>query len=93
NLMNWVDECWTNAGKKIPVVLIGNKTDLREQFKDNPVMAQTLVTTEEGNELANKIASHGVITSFLETSAKTGLNVEAAFLELAIKILEAGGLA
>jgi small GTP-binding protein len=92
NLMNWVDECWTNAGKKIPVVLIANKTDLRDQFKDNPVMAQTIVTTEEGQALANKIASQGVVTSFLETSAKTGLNVEAAFLELAIKILEAGGL-
>jgi Ras-related protein Rab-9A len=72
NLMNWVDECWTNAGKKIPIVLIAHKTDLRDQVKDNP--------------------GHGVITSFLETSAKTGLNVEASFLELAIKILEAGGL-
>ena len=91
--MNWVEECWTNAAKKIPIVLIANKTDLRDQFKDNPVMAQTIVTTDEGQQLANKIASQGVITSFLETSAKTGLNVEAAFLELAIKILEAGGLA
>jgi GTPase SAR1 family protein len=90
--MNWVDECWTNAGKKIPIVLIANKIDLRDQFKDNPVMAQTIVTTEEGQALANKIASQGVVTSFLETSAKTGVNVEAAFLELAIKILEAGGL-
>ena len=92
NLMNWVDECWTNAGKKIPIVLIGNKTDLRDQFKDNPVMQQTLVTTEEGQKLASEIASKGVHASFLETSAKTGLNVESSFLELAIKILEAGGL-
>ena len=92
NLLSWVDECWKNAGKKIPIVLIANKIDLREQFKDNPVMQQTIVTTEEGKDLADKIASQGVHTSFLETSAKTGHNVEASFLELAIKILEAGGL-
>ena len=92
NLMNWVDECWTNAGKKIPLIVIGNKTDLRDQFKDNPVMQQTIVTTEEGQKMANEIADKGIQTSFLETSAKTGLNVEASFLELAIKILEAGGL-
>jgi GTPase SAR1 family protein len=93
NLLNWVEECWTNAGKKIPIVVIGNKTDLRDQFKDNPVMQQTIVTTEEGQKMATEIANKGVHTSFLETSAKTGLNVEASFLELAIKILETGGLA
>jgi GTPase SAR1 family protein len=92
NMDNWLDECWGNAGKKIPIVLIGNKIDLREQFKDNPVMQQTLVTTEEGQALAKRISERGAHASFLETSAKTGQNVEASFLELAIKILEAGGL-
>ncbi|NWF96859.1 MAG: GTP-binding protein [Candidatus Thorarchaeota archaeon] len=93
NLSNWLEECWHNAGKMIPVVVIGNKIDLREQFKDNPVMKQTMVTTEEGKGLAEQIRKKGAHASFLETSAKTGHNVEAAFLELAIKILEAGGMA
>ncbi len=92
NLANWLDECWKNAGKMIPIIVIGNKIDLREQFKDNPVMKGNIVTTEEGRALAESIRKKGVHASFLETSAKTGQNVEASFLELAIKILEAGGI-
>ena len=92
NEIHWQQPSIQLAGKKIPIVLIGNKIDLRDQFKDNPVMQQTIVTTAEGESLAGRIRDRGVHTSFLETSAKTGHNVEASFLELAIKILEAGGL-
>jgi len=93
NIKNWLEECWKNSGKKIPIVLIGNKIDLRDQFIENPAMKSMIVTTEEGQALSDYIATQGTTSSFMETSAKTGVNVEAAFLELAIKILEAGGLA
>jgi small GTP-binding protein len=93
NITPWLEECWTNSGRKIPIVLIGNKTDLRDQFKDNEAMKGAMVTMEEGRKFADSLEKQGIPTSFIETSAKTGLNVEAAFLELAIKILESGGLA
>jgi Ras-related protein Rab-2A len=62
-------------------MLVGNKSDLE---------AKREVSKEEGEAFA---AKNGLF--FLETSAKTAVNVEAAFLETARKIYEAtekGGL-
>ena len=53
-----------NSGR-IPVVLCGNKTDLA---------ARRAVTTEEGKALADTFG-----WPFIETSARTGENVEEAF--------------
>ena len=62
-------------------MLVGNKSDLETKRE---------VSTEEGQAFADK---HGLF--FLETSAKTAMNVESAFLETARKIhegAEKGGL-
>ncbi len=88
NMANWLQECWKNTGKMIPIIIIGNKIDLREQFKNNPSMRGNIVTTEEGKAFTEKIRGEGVRASFIETSAKTGHNVEAAFLDLVIAIIE-----
>ncbi len=52
----------------IPIVIIGNKSDLTEQ---------RLISTEEGEELAKSVSKTG--SSYIETSALTGNNVKDAF--------------
>lgn len=84
-VLNWVDKLWKLSGKgKIPLVLLGNKADLR----DTPSV-KTL-SPEQGQAVAEKLSEIGRGSGFevpyLETSAKTGRNVEDAFDLLATNI-------
>jgi GTPase SAR1 family protein len=63
-----------NAYTKMIILLLGNKDDLK---------AEREVTTEEGQEFANK---HNLI--FFETSAKSGHNIEEAFVQSAAVVNE-----
>ncbi len=72
-LDKWFKELKENAGE-VPFVLIGNKLDLVED------VGRTL-DPEETNKFAE---SKGSI--YIETSAKTGENIEQAFTELCLKI-------
>ncbi len=65
HLENWYDELKGFINKDIPVVVVGNKTDLNEDRQ---------ISYQEGVSLANKLKA-----SYIETSAKTGENVEDAF--------------
>lgn len=67
NISFWKEECETYSPKDILLVLVGNKSDLKEKRE---------VSIEEGKELANK---YGML--FYETSAKDGTNVESVFYE------------
>ena len=70
-LHNWANELLNHAGK-IPTVLVGNKSDLR-YLRSVPEI--------DGYHFANRMN-----TSYFETSAKTGENVERVFEVLVKKI-------
>jgi len=65
NIVRWLDDMRDNAYSKMIIILIGNKDDLALERE---------VSTEEGQAFADQ---HNLL--FMETSAKTGHNTEAAF--------------
>jgi small GTP-binding protein len=80
NISNWVNE----IGKyhqidHFPIILIANKIDLRESIK-------MCITSSKGEELArsfeNSYYNNSWKIPYVETSAKTGENVEDAFINL-----------
>lgn len=68
NISFWMNNILEHAETNVEILLVGNKND-----KVN----EKVVTTEEGEGLAKKFN-----VPFMETSAKTGENVDAAFLLL-----------
>lgn len=72
-LANWLNDARTLASPNIVILLIGNKKDLEEAREVTFLEASTFA---QENELI-----------FLETSAKTGENVEEAFLKCSKTIL------
>jgi small GTP-binding protein len=72
NIKNWYDELKLfTPGEDIPIVIVGNKTDLAEERK---------VFYQEGAKIANTLSKSEMIKiSYIETSALTGSNVEDAF--------------
>ena len=63
--MKWLNQIHQYAPKDVKIILIGNKTDLRDE---------RAVSTEAGQEFASTNKIH-----FFETSARTGENVKEAF--------------
>jgi len=71
-LEDWILD-FKDARGDAPLLLLGNKTDLTNSIK---------VQEREGVELSNRFNM-----DFMPTSAKTGSNVENAFMEIINKIL------
>ncbi|CCW70686.1 unnamed protein product [Phytomonas sp. Hart1] len=74
HLQSWLEDARANAATAIVIMLIGNKYDLEGERQ---------VSREEGEAFARK---NGLL--FTETSAKTALNVDEAFLKTATTIYE-----
>ncbi len=75
-LEDWLKDLHEYAGKNIPFVLIGNKVDLIEKSDE-------LSERESAQVFAKKEKTY-----YVETSAKTGENVEDAFLNLTNRMLK-----
>ena len=73
NVKNWVNQIEQNAKSTICKVLVGNKCDKPER----------VITEEQGKKLAEEYNM-----KFFETSAKTGQNVDEAFMFLTGEILK-----
>ena len=72
NIKNWHSEI-TTASKGITLILVGNKCDLVDERQ---------VTPDEGKQLAGILG-----VTYLETSAKTGENIDDSFRGLALQII------
>uniref|UniRef100_A0A7S3JSL2 Uncharacterized protein n=1 Tax=Aureoumbra lagunensis TaxID=44058 RepID=A0A7S3JSL2_9STRA len=72
HLTRWLEEARQNSNSNMVVMLIGNKADLEHR---------RAVSVDEGERFAR---DHGLI--FMETSAKTAMNVERAFIRTADSI-------
>ncbi|MFW9818052.1 MAG: GTP-binding protein [Candidatus Thorarchaeota archaeon] len=72
HIKNWYEELKLfTPSEDIPIVIVGNKTDLAEERS---------VFYQEGARLANELSkSEKIKISYIETSALTGSNVEDAF--------------
>lgn len=85
NLTTWVDELFENSGRgAMPIAILGNKVDLRDSGE-----VKDCVTQEEVEKfiagLKKQFEMHYDIP-YLETSAKTGVNVDESFVILATSI-------
>ena len=83
NLTRWLQEVWQiNQTRKIPLLIIGNKSDLSK----TRIVTREMVL-EYMKALRLKYIPHSYL-AFLETSAKTGKNIEKGFEKITAALLD-----
>jgi GTPase SAR1 family protein len=94
NVREWILTVQDSTDKKLPVILVSNKTDLREKARED---GKKVVETDVGIKLAKvcpfliKIRDRFFIiyfqkehdALFIETSAKDGTNIHQSLVEIA----------
>ena len=70
NIEKWLNDIKTQSNPDIKIFLIGNKADLEDKRR---------LTKEQGEQLC----SDHKLAFFMETSAKTGFNVQNVFIQVA----------
>ncbi|MFX1284848.1 MAG: Rab family GTPase [Promethearchaeota archaeon] len=86
NMPKWINELWTNNGRgRVPIVVVANKIDLCDTLDNtvSPLQGRTFT-----KNLSNLTEPDGFMCHFIETSAKTGINVPQAFSVLGVNILK-----
>lgn len=81
NLENWKKELFTNVGREIPFILLGNKSDLPNAVENGVLNRFIQKSQTEISDIQYEI-------KYLDTSAKSGLNVTEAFESLGRTIKE-----
>ncbi|XP_050534479.1 ras-related protein Rab-37 isoform X2 [Daktulosphaira vitifoliae] len=74
NIRAWLSEIRDYANDQVVIMLIGNKADCSTSDR--------IIKKEEGEKLAQEYS-----VTFMETSAKSGLNVDVAFMAVARELL------
>ncbi|XP_060568165.1 ras and EF-hand domain-containing protein homolog isoform X5 [Ruditapes philippinarum] len=74
SIREWMDSIEDGSIKKLPIMLCGNKTDMRTEAER---LGRTVVSYDDGQRLAREYSA-----LFIETSAKDGSNVTDSVVEL-----------
>lgn len=85
NTPKWINELWANNGRgRVPIVVVANKIDMRELSDDTVSPEQGRVFT---NRLSKLTQAEGFECHYIETSAKTGINIQNAFGVLGTNVM------
>ena len=78
NLINWKEELFRHSGRKVPIILLGNKVDVENSHFDDYTTIQNFINEIE-TAYRQEYNSDKLKVPFLKTSAKTGENIHTAF--------------
>lgn len=82
NARSWLADVREHADPHLTCILVGNKIDLCDEEAEGQLSRRREVSTDEADEWARK---EGLL--FVETSAKSGNNVDLAFEKASREIL------